>query len=362
MAIYPPPNWTEPIPIFNPINWEVDNTAITIEYLNAHYLKFPVAQGLETLQETIQNGDANLNGNLIFSQGTIPPRSITFSDGTVQTTAPTSNTPSGVVAGSYTNTNLTVDTYGNITTASNGTPSASNTVPFFSSSGVFPTGASNQSLSGGGLFNLQPQILFDALALTDFDDNTVVTIKFNTSIAFGGASGFYQVGTQVSGMVDFYPKRAVYNVANEAGIYNTYLLSNGSSSSTSGYDFGNIDRQCWAYNINEISGTPQMAGYNVYLQINKGLTGQVIVGLFVTGQTYPYSASSSANAIMRVSHSIELVNQGNSNSAFPVKLTFPYFPPLPPYLTVWSDDPTDLYTAVSGKLVYGGFVLGTFIP
>jgi hypothetical protein len=87
MAIYPPPNWTEPIPIFNPINWEIDDTTITIEYLNAHYLKFPVAQGLETLQETIQNGNATLNGNLILQQGVLPPRQIVFSDGTIQTTA-----------------------------------------------------------------------------------------------------------------------------------------------------------------------------------------------------------------------------------------------------------------------------------
>jgi len=436
MAIYPPPNWTEPIPIFNPINWEIDDSVITIEYLNANYLKFPVAQGLETFQETITNGNATFNNplfineNITMEQG-LPLRSITWSDGTVQNTAPIPNAPSGVVAGAYTNTNLTVDTYGIITSASNGTagipltptivagttnfgvagqiqfnqygqltsttngllapdptgtytnatvsvniygqvtsassgitppPSASNTVPFFSSSGVFPAGASNQSLSGGGLLTLQPQILFDAGALTDFDDNTAVTIKFSTSIAFGGASGYYQVGTQISGMIDFYPKRAVFDPLNVAGVYNSYLLNNEANSTAGSNDFGNIDRKCWAYDINEISGIPEMAGNNVYLQINKGVTGQVIVGLFVTGQTYPYVTASSPNAIMRVSHSVALVNQGIPNPNFPVKLTIPYLPPLPAIEVVWSDDPTNLYTAVNGELVYGGFELGTYVP
>jgi hypothetical protein len=253
---------------------------------------------------------------------------------------------------------ITVNQYGQTTAITSGTVGAAN--PFFSSSGVLPVGT--QSLVGSGLLNLQPQILFDVGSLANFDDNTAITIQFNTSVAFGGVSGFYQAGSQISGKVDFYPKRAVYNVLNENGIYDIYMLNNGSTTLSSGYEFGNADRKCWAYDINETSGSPEMAGANIYLQVNKGITGQVIVGIFITGQTYPYSASASANAILRFTHSIQLIDQGIPNPLFPVKLTIPFLPPLPATAVVWEDDPINFYTAVNGELLYGGFDLGIFVP
>jgi hypothetical protein len=368
MAIYPPPTFLEEIPIFNTINWENSgHDTIDIAYLNANYLRFPVAQGFETLQEISVNGNANFNNpvfvndNITLEQGVIPPRSITFSDGTVQTTAAAALTPLvPPPTGVYTSpSSITVNQYGQTTAITSGTVGGSPN-PFFSSSGVLPV--STQSIAGGGFLNLQPQILFDAVALTDFDDNTAITIQFNTSVAFGGASGYYQVGSQISGKVDFYPKRAVYNVLNENGIYNIYQTNNGSTTLSSGYEFGNADRKCWAYDINEISGTPEMAGANIYLQINKGITGQVIVGIFITGQTYPYSAGASADAVIRFTHSVELINQGKLNPAFPVKLTIPYLPPPPATAVVWENTTTNFYTAVNGKLVYGGFGLGIYTP
>lgn len=57
MAIYSPPNYLEPITIFNPANWEpVISTGgsgggVDIAYLNANYLKFPSAQGDETFTQ-----------------------------------------------------------------------------------------------------------------------------------------------------------------------------------------------------------------------------------------------------------------------------------------------------------------------
>ena len=48
MAIYPPPTYQQPLPVFNPIYWEEDSTVIDFAFLNANYLKFPVAQGTET--------------------------------------------------------------------------------------------------------------------------------------------------------------------------------------------------------------------------------------------------------------------------------------------------------------------------
>ena len=66
MATYPPPNFIEPLDEFNTSNWITNATAVgftpdQIAYLNAKYLKFPVAQGLETLQEIIVNGTASFN-------------------------------------------------------------------------------------------------------------------------------------------------------------------------------------------------------------------------------------------------------------------------------------------------------------
>jgi hypothetical protein len=87
MATYPPPNFLEPLPIFNPINWEVQvSSNISIAYLDANYLKFPVAQGLETFSDTITNNDAEFAGNITMT-GTSLVNYIEFPDGTQQFTA-----------------------------------------------------------------------------------------------------------------------------------------------------------------------------------------------------------------------------------------------------------------------------------
>lgn len=87
MATYPPPNYTEAIPIFNTINWETSSATIDVAYLNAHYLKYPVAQGLETFEDIIVNGSETLSTNLILD-GVANTNYIQFPDGTKQYTAP----------------------------------------------------------------------------------------------------------------------------------------------------------------------------------------------------------------------------------------------------------------------------------
>lgn len=140
MAIYPPPNFTEDINTFNPINWELSsNDGITEAFLNANFLKFPIAQGFETLNGINNLGSSTLSGavniqglttfnnNLVLQAG-LPARTITFSDGTIQSSAAGALPPSGVVAGNYTLTNLTVASTGLITSASNGSLPASGVV------------------------------------------------------------------------------------------------------------------------------------------------------------------------------------------------------------------------------------------
>jgi hypothetical protein len=87
MASYPPPNFIEPLSVFNPLNWEVRQTTLTTAIADLRYLKFPVAQGLETLQDTITNGTADFAGNIIMS-GTALTNYIEFPDSTKQYTAP----------------------------------------------------------------------------------------------------------------------------------------------------------------------------------------------------------------------------------------------------------------------------------
>lgn len=86
MATYPPPNFIEPLSVFNPTNWETMATTLTTAIADLRYLKFPVAQGLETLQDTITNGTADFAGNIIMS-GTALTNYIEFPDTTKQYTA-----------------------------------------------------------------------------------------------------------------------------------------------------------------------------------------------------------------------------------------------------------------------------------
>ena len=94
MATYPPPNYTETLSVFNPENWIVDyeNNGLTQAEADLLYLKFPVAQGLETLQQIVVNGTADFNSSLtastnIVMDGTALTNYLQFPDGTQQFTA-----------------------------------------------------------------------------------------------------------------------------------------------------------------------------------------------------------------------------------------------------------------------------------
>lgn len=97
MSVYPPPNYTETISIFNPVNWVVNTSdGLTQEELDLLYLKFPVAQGLETLQQIVVNGTADFNSSLtasnnIVMDGVFNTNYIQFPDGSKQYTASSGN-------------------------------------------------------------------------------------------------------------------------------------------------------------------------------------------------------------------------------------------------------------------------------
>lgn len=69
MSVYNPP--TDVGSVFNPSNFATDDSEITTDYLNANYLKFPVAQGFETFVGTNNQATTDcqqqidMNGNKI---------------------------------------------------------------------------------------------------------------------------------------------------------------------------------------------------------------------------------------------------------------------------------------------------------
>ena len=59
MSAYPPPN--ENLPIFNPIEFNRPNIALTIDDAKEYFLEYPTAQGEETLSSIIVNGASTFN-------------------------------------------------------------------------------------------------------------------------------------------------------------------------------------------------------------------------------------------------------------------------------------------------------------
>jgi hypothetical protein len=97
MATYPPPNYTETISVFNPSNWIINaDDGLSQAELDLLYLKFPVAQGLETLQQIVVNGTADFNNSLtasnnIIMDGVFNTNYLQFPDGSKQYTASSGN-------------------------------------------------------------------------------------------------------------------------------------------------------------------------------------------------------------------------------------------------------------------------------
>ena len=68
MSITSPPDPN--VSVFNNSYWQTDDEYITLDYANKHYLKYPVAQGKETLQQIDVNGLATFKDTITLQDGT----------------------------------------------------------------------------------------------------------------------------------------------------------------------------------------------------------------------------------------------------------------------------------------------------
>ena len=169
MSAYPPPS--ENLPIFDSALF--GNTQdLTINNLKSQFLTFPLAQsGLETIPNLA-----------ITSSATAPTASSSSNDTTIATTAfvkenalsPLSPSP----AGTYTNLNATINTYGQITSASSGTGQFSIFIP-----------SNNSSTNSWSFTNIEQTLTKQAYSYTLYTNNTATTAtKSNTgttSINYG---------------------------------------------------------------------------------------------------------------------------------------------------------------------------------
>jgi hypothetical protein len=124
MSVYPPPTNEEPLSIFNTLNYIFPTDAITREFADKNYLKFPVAQGTENLFDTNVTGVLDVTGNIVIDT---VGNGITFPDNTRQTTASNFTPLVPSPAGNYTYSTIAVNSFGQVTSASSGaTPVSAN--------------------------------------------------------------------------------------------------------------------------------------------------------------------------------------------------------------------------------------------
>jgi hypothetical protein len=140
MATYNPP--IENLPIFNVSEFNLSGEASSGGGSGIDYLQFPNAQGNENLQGINVAGEAyfygrvyltnttNLTGDLVLG-GT--NASINYNDTTEQTSA---YTGAGALAGSYTNSDIVIDSDGKITSISNGSGGGGATTTAYYKTGI----------------------------------------------------------------------------------------------------------------------------------------------------------------------------------------------------------------------------------
>jgi hypothetical protein len=122
MSEYSRPNWTEPLPIYNPINFQNPQATNGGGGGSGSYLNFPVAQGSQTMKNTLVQGtlqvsagqSINMGANVVQNAGTPVNPTDLATKAYVDLNAGTQNLQSVLTAGNTTgNFNIEyADTYG----------------------------------------------------------------------------------------------------------------------------------------------------------------------------------------------------------------------------------------------------------
>lgn len=129
MATYPPP--TDLTTIFNPREFNTQTgDVIDVEFLNANYLKFPIAQGFETLVGTTNQSTTNCFDDVIMNTNKITGCGNPTSAQDVSTKFYVDGrTPALTPSTTYTNSTITTNASGFISSISSGIP-ASVSLPY----------------------------------------------------------------------------------------------------------------------------------------------------------------------------------------------------------------------------------------
>jgi len=124
MSEYSPPNWTEPLSIFNPVNFATAQTTNGGGGGGSGYLNFPVAQGSQTMKNTLVQGtlqvsagqSVNMGANIVQNAGTPVNPTDLATKAYVDLNAGTQNLQSVLTAGNTTgNFHIShADNYGDI--------------------------------------------------------------------------------------------------------------------------------------------------------------------------------------------------------------------------------------------------------
>ena len=217
--------------------------------------------------------------------------SITYPTGRVQNDA---FTGAGNLTGSYTNTNMTVNSNGQITALSNGTSSVTPTLPsswcyYENYTGAYP-----------------PTVNFQFNGAS-WGQNDYFTVQFQIGMEWGTkTNGYYPNYSSLVGYVDFYPWRVAGGNSTPISGGITPANINNSIDGNSSYNYNNAtyaprNRYYWTYGTS-FQGASQ--GVYLYSNSNQGTIAFII----------PNPNGSYSNLPFNLSQSYTIVNKGNGQS------------------------------------------------